>query len=202
MTEPTSSLEVERKYDVDDDTPLPDWSALPGVDSVGEAETRPLDAAYFDTDDLALARAGVALRRRTGGPDAGWHLKGALIDGGRTELHWPLAETADLPADVLEAVQGYSTAPLEPLARIENARTAYALRAADGGVVAEFADDHVHATDLRAGTVRTWREWEIELSSAAPVDVDGFFAAVERAVRAAGARDAASASKLARALGR
>ena len=201
MTEPTSSLEVERKYDVDDDTPLPDWSALPGVVAVAEAEFRPLDAAYWDTARLDLAQAGMALRRRTGGPDAGWHLKGALVDGGRTELHWPLGETADVPAHVLETLAQWTTQPLLPLARIENERTAYALRDVDGRTVAEFVDDHVHATDLRTGTVRTWREWEIELSAAAPVDVEGFFAEVERAVRAAGARDAASASKLARALG-
>ena len=55
MTEPTSSLEVERKYDVDDDTPLPDWSGLPGVVAVAEAEFRPLDAAYWDTARLDLA---------------------------------------------------------------------------------------------------------------------------------------------------
>lgn len=201
MTAPTSSHEIERKYDVDDDTPLPDWTGLPGVVAVAEAEFRPLDAAYWDTARLDLAKAGVALRRRTGGPDAGWHVKGALVDGGRTELQWPLGDTPDIPADVLEGVAEWTTEPLLPLARIENERTAYALRAVNGRAVAEFVDDRVRATDLRSGTRRSWREWEIELAVAAPADAEGFFAAVERAVRAAGARDAASASKLARALG-
>lgn len=201
MTAPTSSHEIERKYDVDDHTPLPDWTGLPGVVAVAEAEFRPLDAAYWDTARLDLAKAGVALRRRTGGPDAGWHVKGALVDGGRTELQWPLGDTPDIPADVLEGVAEWTTEPLLPLARIENERTAYALRAVNGRAVAEFVDDRVRATDLRSGTRRSWREWEIELAVAAPADAEGFFAAVERAVRAAGARDAASASKLARALG-
>src|SRR4051794_15937620 len=69
------SVEVERKYDVDDSTPLPSWDALPGLASVGEPEVRDLDARYFDTSDHALGRAGYALRRRSGGPDAGWHIK-------------------------------------------------------------------------------------------------------------------------------
>jgi len=30
-----------------------------------------LEAVYFDTEDLGLARAGVTLRRRLGGHDAG-----------------------------------------------------------------------------------------------------------------------------------
>jgi hypothetical protein len=67
--------------------------------------------------------------------------------------------------------------------------------------VAEFVDDRVSATDVRTGVVREWREWEIELGDAAAADPRAFFAAVEAAVRAAGGRAAASASKLARALG-
>ncbi|HWI32584.1 MAG TPA: CYTH domain-containing protein [Microbacterium sp.] len=201
MTAPSSSHEIERKFDVDDQTPLPDWTGLPGVVTVAEAEIRPLDAAYWDTASLDLARAGAALRRRTGGPDAGWHLKGALVHGGRTELQWPLGDTPDIPAEVLDRIAEFTTEPLLPLARIQNERTAYALRGADGRTVAEFVDDRVRSTDLRSGARRSWREWEIELAVAAPADIDGFFAAVERAVHAAGARKAASASKLARALG-
>ena len=40
-----------------------------------------LAATYFDTADLRLAAAGLTLRRRTGGDDAGWHLK---VPAGRT----------------------------------------------------------------------------------------------------------------------
>jgi inorganic triphosphatase YgiF len=57
------SIEVERKYDVEAGTPLPDWQGLPGVVSVDEVELRELDARYLDTADLTLGRAGVALRR-------------------------------------------------------------------------------------------------------------------------------------------
>jgi inorganic triphosphatase YgiF len=202
-SEPSRSVEIELKFDVDDDTPLPDWTALPGVASVGDPELRDLDARYLDTAEFALASAGYALRRRSGGPDAGWHIKGPRIGGGRTELHWPLgdADDEDVPDAVRAAVATVTDADLTPIARILNTRTAYALRSLDGQLVAEFVDDHVTATDARTGVVRTWREWEIELGPAASADPRAFFAAVETAVLAAGGRAAASASKLARALG-
>lgn len=202
---PSRSVEVERKFDVDAGTPVPDWSAVPGVASVTEGEPRHLDALYLDTDDLALARAGVALRRRTGGPDEGWHVKGPLVDGGRTELHWPLTGGDDVPAAVVTEIAEYTPTALHPLARILNDRTAYALLDADGGVLAEFVDDSVRTIDLRTGENRAWHEWEVELGPAGPTDPGGreaFFAAVTDAAFAAGARSAASASKLARALGR
>jgi hypothetical protein len=208
VTEPSRSVEVERKFDVDEGTPVPVWTDVPGVASVSPGEPRHLDALYLDTRDLALARAGVALRRRTGGPDAGWHVKGPLVDGGRTELGWPLGETSGDAGDVPEAVAAevarWTTDRLEPLARIVNDRTAYALLDADGGVLAEFVDDHVRATDLRENVEREWHEWEVELGPAAPAAHETrevFFAAVEEAAVAAGARGASSASKLARALG-
>lgn len=202
-TEPSRTVEVERKYDVDIATPLPAWKGIPGVDDVSPGELRVLDAQYFDTADGVLARAGVALRRRTGGPDAGWHVKGPRQGDGRLELGWPLGEGDALPEAVATTVSRWTTAPLTPLARIENDRTAYLLTGPDG-VVAEFVDDRVRATDLRQGVQREWREWEMELGPAAPTDDAGraaFFAAVEGAVSAAGGRSSASGSKLARALG-
>jgi len=197
------SVEVEPKFDADDGTPLPDWAALPGVASVGPPEQRDLDARYYDTPEFALAAAGYAIRRRSGGPDAGWLIKGPRVGGGRTELGWPLGEPDDepVPAAVRAAVASVTDADLRLIARILNTRTAHALLSAQGGVVAEFVDDRVTATDVRTGVVRTWREWEIELGGAAPADPREFFAAVEKAVLAAGGRAAASASKLARALG-
>ncbi|MBS1896991.1 MAG: CYTH domain-containing protein [Actinobacteria bacterium] len=209
MSEPSRTVEVERKYDVDGSTPLPSWDAIPGVDAVTEGEHRALDARYFDTVSGDLARAGVALRRRTGGPDEGWHVKGPRTGDGRIELGWPLGESDELPPQVAEFVAQWTTAPLIPLARIENARTAYLLTGPDG-VVAEFVDDRVRGTDLRlpaglpAPAPREWREWEMELGPAAPADEAGrsaFFLAVERAVAAAGGRVSPSGSKLGRALG-
>ncbi|WP_341941861.1 CYTH domain-containing protein [Microbacterium sp. LWH10-1.2] len=202
-SEPSRTVEVERKYDVDADTTLPDWRDIPGVDAVSEGELRELDARYLDTADAALSRSGVALRRRTGGPDAGWHIKGPREGDGRLEIGWPLGEDDGIPDAVSAALARWTTAELTPLARIENGRTAYLLTG-PAGVVAEFVDDRVRATDLRHGVQREWREWELELGPAAPDDPERreeLFAAAERAIFAAGGRDAASGSKLARALG-
>ncbi|MEW1962140.1 CYTH domain-containing protein [Microbacterium sp. NPDC077644] len=202
MTEGARSVEIERKYDVDVSTPLPDWSGLDAT--VAPGELRELDARYFDTADTALAHAGVAVRRRTGGPDAGWHIKGPREGDGRLEIAWPLGEDdSGIPDAVAEALARWTTDALTPLARIENHRTAYLLTG-PAGVVAEFVDDRVRATDLRQGVEREWREWEVELGPAAPADEagrDALFAAIETAVLATGAHAAASDSKLARALG-
>lgn len=205
----SSSVEVESKYDVDTDTPLPDWSGVPGVERVGDAEPRDLDARYVDTADAALARVGVAVRRRQGGPDEGWHVK-APAPGGRSETRWPLGEIADpeadpvVPDEIRDAVAAWARGPFLPLARVRNHRTAYALLDAEGGLVAEFVDDRVRARDERRGAESEWREWEVELGPAGPSDAAGraeLFAAVDAAVFAAGGRPAASGSKLARALG-
>ncbi|MDQ1122546.1 CYTH domain-containing protein [Microbacterium trichothecenolyticum] len=205
-----SSVEIESKYDVDETTPLPDWSAVPGVVHTGEPEPRDLDARYLDTASADLARAGVAVRRRLGGPDAGWHVKGPAQGGGRTETHWPLEADIDpeaeptVPPAVQDAVAPHAAPPFTALARVRNNRTAYALLNADGLQVAEFVDDHVRARDERRGVESAWREWEVELGPAGPADDAGriaFFAAVDAAVFAAGGRPAASGSKLARALG-
>lgn len=202
-TEPQRTVEVERKYDVDSATALPVWSDIPGVLSVTDGELRTLDATYFDTQEATLGRAGVALRRRTGGPDAGWHIKGPRQGDGRMELGWPLDGGSGLPEAVAATIAQWTAEELSPLARIENDRTAYLLLGKNG-VIAEFVDDHVRATDLRQGVSREWREWEMELGPAAPSDDAGrsaFFAAVEDAVRLVGGRDASSGSKLGRALG-
>jgi len=203
---PSLSVEVELKFDVDESTPLPDWSALPGVARVGEPELRHLDATYLDSDDLALAHSGYAVRHRTGGPDEGWHIKGPRgADGGRVELHWPISPVDEIPDAVADAVSKIASASdFAPIARIRNSRNAFALQDERGGLVAEFVDDHVTATDERSGTQRSWREWEFELGPAAPASDEeraALLTAAEAAVQAAGGRAAASDSKLARTLG-
>ena len=198
---PNHSLEVERKYDVDEAAVLPEWTTLPEVARVDAAEHRALDARYLDTDDQSLSRASVAVRRREGGPDAGWHIKASAPEG-KHEWHWPLGDDPDedVPADVVAALARWATGPFLPLARICNDRVAYALRDEDGRLVAEVVDDHVEAVDERRVVTSRWREWEVELGPAAPADHAAFFTAVDALVTAAGGRVAASDSKLARAL--
>ena len=89
----TGHLEVETKYDVDDDFVVPELTGLDGVATVDPPVEHSLEAVYFDTTDLRLLRARVTMRRRTGGTDAGWHLK--LPAGtARREVHAPLGRGA------------------------------------------------------------------------------------------------------------
>jgi len=211
-SDPQRALEIELTFDVHGDTPLPDLPGLPGVAVVDGPELRVLDARYLDVAGLALGRAGYAVRRRTGGPDEGWHIKGPKnAEGGRLETHWPLDEApsgasageVSVPDAVAAAVAEIASGALVPIARIVNDRHAYALRDEAGALVAEFVDDHVVATDEIRGVQTTWREWEFELGPAAPVGAarTALFDAVTAAVAAVGGRPAASDSKLARTLG-
>ncbi|MFL6178771.1 MAG: CYTH domain-containing protein, partial [Actinomycetes bacterium] len=123
MTEPTSSLEVERKLTVPDDFSLNDVAqTLESVGRLQREKPRNLVAVYYDTDDYRLARSHITLRRRTGGDDSGWHLKlpSDLANGnGRQEVALPL--DAGRPGSVPEALVGRLVAltggaQLKPLA--------------------------------------------------------------------------------------
>jgi len=213
----TTQVEIERKYAVDTEY-LPDLVGVGdavGVHIVAAEAHEPfvLEAVYFDTADLALARAKIALRRRVGGHDEGWHVKLPAVEG-RTELQWPLeadpgqdAGSADgVPAAVRAAVLVHvRDRALSPLAAVRTSRSIVELLDADGRVVVEIADDTVTGTDSREGSVRLWREWEAELGPGAPATADGRAAvldAVEKRLLAAGATVSPSVSKLAQALGR
>ncbi|MCW2533652.1 MAG: domain containing protein [Blastococcus sp.] len=194
-------LEVETKYDVEENFAVPDMSGLAGVATVDEPVEHQLEAVYLDTEDLRLLRARVTLRRRTGGPDAGWHLK--LPAGtARRELHAPLGEaTKDAPQALQEPVAGILRgARARPVTTLRTHRLVTALRAADGELLAEIADDTVTATLLAgpdgAAEVYAWREVEVELGCGD----EALGAAVGERLISAGARPSSSASKVGRVL--
>lgn len=80
---PDEIIEMERKYEVGGNFIVPDLSGVSNITQVTAPRRYRLTAIYFDTAGLALARAHITLRRRTGGTDAGWHLK--LPAGGGVE---------------------------------------------------------------------------------------------------------------------
>jgi CHAD domain-containing protein len=197
--------EIERKYDVEGLSRIPDLAAVDGVTEVVSHEPVILTAVYYDTLTHDLARRRIVLRRREGGGDAGWHIKLPAAEG-RTELHWPLdLSESEVPAAVLEPVRAIvRDRPLTPLARITTVRTAIRLHGADGSGLAEVADDVVSASDARGGTYRKWREWEVELLGGAPDTRSArtrLLDAIEKEVLAAGARTSSSVAKIARAVG-
>jgi inorganic triphosphatase YgiF len=195
----TRYREVERKFDADPGAPLPDPSDPGGA--VSEAVESQLDATYFDTADAQLARHGITLRRRTGGEDAGWHLKLPAGPDERTEVRLPLGHaTRTVPAALAREVRAVvRDRPLVPVAILHTTRIERRLLDADGKALATVADDTVHGRRLTGGAVAesTWREVEVEL-----LDGDrSFLDAVSGRLRAAGLTRSGSSSKLARVLG-
>jgi CHAD domain-containing protein len=174
---------------------LPDVDGLPGVAEVRAMEPIDLDATYFDTDDLRLAAHRITLRRRTGGDDAGWHLKLPTTDADtRTEVHAHLDSGTErtVPKSLSTEVAVHTRGrPLRQVARIVNHRSRTRLLADDGTALAEIAHDQVTVGDLR------WTEIEAELLNGEPPLLD----AVEERLLAAGLRRSPEPSKLRHALG-
>ena len=173
--------------------------AAVGVAGVAEPVTHHLDAVYYDTDRLDLLRSKITLRRRTGGSDAGWHLKLPAVEGARTEIGLPLAagDGGAVPAAIGELVIGAARGrPLGPVGRIVNERTVRHLLDGTGAVLIEVADDHVTGTSFGTDRTHRWREVEAEIVDGTPAQL----AATVDVLVSGGARPAASPSKLARAL--
>jgi CHAD domain-containing protein len=200
----SGQLEVERKFEAGPDVVLPDLTVVDGVTAAGDPVTHELDATYYDTPDLRLARARITLRRRTGGTDAGWHLKlPTAVAGSRRELHAPLGTRRTLvPRAVTEPV----TAVLRgvrpaPVATLQTTRQVTHLLGDDDAVLAEVAVDTVTGTALAPdpetpATVMTWREIEVELVGGDEALLDG----VTAALAGAGIRPSDAPSKLTRVL--
>jgi CHAD domain-containing protein len=192
--------ENERKYDVADEARLPDPPFLLGVDINSTVEEQQLDAVYFDTQDLRLARAGITLRRREGGSDAGWHLKLPVDVDSRDELRVPLGRARRTPPAQLTSLIRVHTrgAKITPVVQLRTLRRRWLLANPDGRPLGEVVEDRVTAHTLGRSTEATsWREIEVELAEhGTPTLLDR----IEESLLAAGARRSEAASKLNRVL--
>ncbi|WP_030814156.1 CYTH and CHAD domain-containing protein [Streptomyces sp. NRRL F-2799] len=190
--------EIERKYEVADGS-LPGLAGAGAVADVVDRGVVELDAVYYDTADERLGAASLTLRRRTGGADAGWHLKFPVAPGVRDEIRAPLSDTVpeEIAALVRSRVRG---AELVPVVRLRSARDVRHLVGADGALLAEASVDTVTAERLnRAGGTARWTEIEVELADGAdPAVLD----AVEERLAGAGVRPSKASSKVAEALRR
>jgi inorganic triphosphatase YgiF len=188
-------LEIEDKFDVDPGFTLPDLAVVPEVATVAGPDVYRLTAVYYDTPDLLLNARKITLRRRTGGTDAGWHLK-LPATLGRREYQEPLAD--QVPARLADLIADIAAADaLAPIATLSTERRVLVLRSPDGTDLAEVADDTVTASrhGSASGAV-TWREIEVELRDSESVVMEG----IGKALTDAGARTAGSGSKLGRLL--
>ena len=68
-------IEREIKLAADVGMTMPDFSDVVANAAVGPVSALHLDAVYYDTPTLSLARAGITLRARTGEPGPVWTLK-------------------------------------------------------------------------------------------------------------------------------
>lgn len=217
----TVQVEIERKYDVDGQASLPRLNGVGGVAQVRYRPPMALEAVYFDTAERDLSANNVTLRRRTGGTDAGWHVK---IGKGerRLELHSPLGKddaadvsagpvTVSVPARILDLVQVHVRGKqLAPIARLNTLRSVVDLLDGQGRRLAEVSDDQVAAMAVGFRTesrVQHWREWEIEVVDAGLVaasagGTDAFLDAVGQVLQPAGARPSGVGSKVEKVVGK
>ncbi|TGB08103.1 CYTH and CHAD domain-containing protein [Streptomyces sp. MZ04] len=192
--------EIERKYDVAAPHPaLPDLTGVAGIANVVDKGVVDLDAVYWDTADQLLLADSITLRRRTGGDDAGWHLKlpVSLAEGVRDEVRAPLSDS--VPRALSGLVRSrVREAELVPVVRLLSARDLRHLVDDKGALLAELSIDRVRAERLtEGGGTAEWAEIEVELADDAdPTLLDK----VEKKLRKAGVERSTSTSKLGKAV--
>ena len=195
--------EIERKYDPAAGAAaaldaVKAMTGTAGVAAISQQGEQLLDAVYYDAADLRLIGTGITLRRRTGGEDAGWHLKLPAGADTRDEIRLPLAAASGaVPEELAALVRAHTRGTaLAPVVRIQTSRRV--LRLLDGAsrTLAEIAADHVSAGPAGRSAATSWDEIEAELVTGGPA----LLTAIDTQLRRAGARPAATATKLQRAL--
>ena len=155
--------EREVKLAVPDGWQLPSLTQLDGMTATDRGDER-LQAVYWDTDDLGLARAGVGLRHRNGT----WGFKGTSRREGdalvREEVE-VVAGTDKIPPVIRERVESFVELPaLHPIAELDTMRHTIDVRDARSQV--ELVHDRVRVIDGNRVVAR-FAEVEVEFPVAA-----------------------------------
>ncbi len=166
---PTSagtSVEREAKLVAPAGLGMPNLDELvPGTRAVSRPVQR-LDATYYDTPDLRLARSGITVRHRGGESGPPWTVKlpedGSSSDFVRREIRFdgPSGRVPDLAADLVLA--STRTQDLAPVARLTTVRRPVEIRDGRGQLLAEVVDDTVSVAHDEEPVGR-FREVEVEL---------------------------------------
>ena len=176
---------------------VPDLSSVQPPVRAETPETVRLQATYYDTDDLRLARSGASLRYRE--PE-GWTVKLPIRrdDGlARDEIHVD-GDPGAPPERALDLVRSTArSAPIGVVARLNTVRSRVVLRDEHDERVGELVDDEVSLLD-GVRLVARFRELEVEFEESAP---PALVAALVARLRAAGAGHPDPVPKIVRALG-
>ncbi len=206
LTGPDVSTEAEDKLEADPGFEIPDLSGVAPGARVTVLREALLEAVYFDTADLRLARNGpITLRcrrdRSPGSTDEGtWTLKlpedatgtEALV---RQELSWP-GSPEGVPPQAGALVRATTRrAPLQPVARLTTQRRRLELRDREERPLAEIDDDLVNIAEPLQ---EQFRQIEVEWTGEAKPKLRK--AVLDRLARA-GARPGPATPKVFRALG-
>ncbi len=197
------SVEREAKLLAPPGLGLPNLDELiPGTRAVAQPVRR-LDAIYYDTADLRLARSGITLRHRGGESGPAWTVK--LPDGGvasdlvRREIRFD-GPPDRIPDPAAELVLASTRAvALQKVAQLTTVRQPIEILDGSGRLLAEVVDDTV-SVSRETGQAGRFREVEVELHINGAKGQRVLDAALARLIEA-GCEAEAPRPKLVRALG-
>lgn len=196
--------EREAKFDVDVGFQLPDLAEAADIAVVPAGQTL-LEATYYDTERLDLARWGLTIRHRaTSGSTGKWTVKLPSDLGrapgllSRTEVDFQ-GGSERVPREASEFVRDFARGRrLRQICRLTTTRSISTLtRRGESKPFAELDDDRVEY-ETPGGATGRFREVEVELE-------DGFDGSIPpplaKALEAAGARAGSGEPKVLRAIG-
>lgn len=197
------TTELEAKLIPDDRFRMPAFEILAEGAVVVPLPIVELDATYYDTVDLELARWGITLRYREGEPGPPWTLKlpvraasGLIV---REELGFEGPIDA-MPDEAMDLVRAFTRgSPLTDVARLHTSRAPVQVRDTDGHTLIEIVDDSV--TSVGMGELDQFHELEVEALADSTFARVVFRAAVS-ALILAGCHAGEPLPKAVRALGR
>jgi len=201
---PGTNVEREAKLVAPPGLAIPDLNGVvPGATARALPVER-LDATYYDTADLRLARSGITVRHRSGESGPPWTVKlpedDRESDLVRREIRFegPVDRVPNAAADLVLA--STRALALEPVASLTTVRRPVEIRGVDGQLLAEVVDDTVSVSHHQNPT-GWFREVEVELHTGGGEGDRVLQAAVSRLL-AAGCEAEPPLPKLVRALGR
>ncbi len=172
--EPDASASASAEISVEREAKLvaPAGLGMPNLDELvpgTRAVSRPvqrLDATYYDTPDLRLARSGITVRHRGGESGPAWTVKlpedGTSPDLVRREIRFD-GPSGRVPLPAADLVLASTrTHDLAPVARLTTVRRPIEIRDGNGQLLAEVVDDTVSVSHDE-GPVGRFREVEVEL---------------------------------------